>query len=341
MTTAPSTPPPATRDGGSAPVACPQTGFGLIEVRGSDAAGFLHGQLSSDVQSLEPGRAQYSSYNSPKGRMLANLIVLRPPAALGEDRFLLFLSGDLVETIRRRLSMFVLRARVTLRDATGDYAICGLAGPGLAEAARAAFGVVPGVFEALALPSGAMLVAVPDGRLLAVCPQSEAASLQAGILRHARLADTQAWRRHDIDAGVPWIVAATSDLFVAQAANWEILGGVNFQKGCYPGQEIVARTQYLGRLKERLFAFHAAAPDAAPGSKLHSSAFGDQACGVVVSAAPDALGGCALLAVVQVAAVDAADLRLDDGARTPLTLQPLPYTVPAANTQRSRTTTGA
>ena len=341
MTTAPSPPPPATRDGGSAPIACPQTGFGLIEIRGSDAAGFLHGQLSSDVQSLEPGRAQYSSYNSPKGRMLANLIVLRPPAALGEDRFLLLLSGDLVETIRRRLSMFVLRAKVTLRDATGDYAICGLAGPGLREAARAAFGVVPGVFEALALARGAMLVAVPDGRLLAVCPRSEAASLQAGILRHARLADTHAWRRHDIDAGVPWIVAATSDLFVAQAANWEILGGVNFQKGCYPGQEIVARTQYLGRLKERLFAFHAAVPDAAPGSKLRSSAFGDQACGTVVSAAPDALGGCALLAVVQVAAVDAADLRLDDDARTPLTLQPLPYAVPAADTPRSRTTTGA
>ncbi|MGE5087892.1 MAG: YgfZ/GcvT domain-containing protein, partial [Candidatus Levyibacteriota bacterium] len=154
MTTAPSTPPAATRDGqpGSlGPIACPRTGFGLIEVRGSDAASFLHGQLSSDVQSLEPGRAQYSSYNSPKGRMLANLIVLRLPAALGQDGFFLLLSGDLVETIRRRLSMFVLRSKVALRDATGDYAILGLAGPGVVEAARSAFGAAPATFEALAI----------------------------------------------------------------------------------------------------------------------------------------------------------------------------------------------
>ncbi|MBU6484381.1 MAG: folate-binding protein, partial [Betaproteobacteria bacterium] len=107
---------------------CTQTGFGLIDVRGDDAVSFLHGQLSSDVQGLERGRAQYSSYNSPKGRMLANLIVLRAPVAPDEDRCLLLLQDDLVAPIQRRLSMFVLRSKVAIRAAGGDWAIWGLAG---------------------------------------------------------------------------------------------------------------------------------------------------------------------------------------------------------------------
>ncbi|MGC1817249.1 MAG: folate-binding protein, partial [Casimicrobiaceae bacterium] len=258
---------------------CAQTEFGLFDVRGDDAVSFLHGQLSSDVQGLLRGRAQYSSYNSPKGRMLANLIVLRVPTAQGEDRFLLLLQHDLAETIRRRLSMFVLRSKVTIRDMTADWAIWGLAGPGAVAAARAAFGVAPCSFEALPIGEAGLILAVPDGRLLAVCPRYEAPLLQAALAGHAAPADAEVWRRLDIEAGIPWIVAATSDLFVAQTANWEVLGGVNFQKGCYPGQEIVARTQYLGRLKERLFAFHGAGPAPAPGTRLHSATFGDQACG--------------------------------------------------------------
>lgn len=336
MTSEPDVPPSAVSGGESAAVACPETGFGLIEVSGSDAASFLHGQVSSDVRALEPGRARYSSYNSPKGRMLANMIVLRLPAAFGDDGFLLLLAADLAETIRRRLAMFVLRAKVTVRDATGDYAICGIAGPGRADAARAALGVVPGPFEAQPIERGALVLALPDGRLLAVCPRAQAPLLQADILRHAKLADLQTWRRHDIEAGIPWIGAATSDLFVPQTANWEVLGGVDFQKGCYPGQEIVARTQYLGRLKERLFAFRAAVPDVAPASKLHSPAFGEQACGTVVSAVPDPDGGCLLLAVVQVAAVESADIRLGDEPGTPLALRPLPYALPPAAAPRPR-----
>ena len=341
MTSEPNVPPSAASGGESAAVACPATGFGLIEVSGSDAAAFLHGQVSSDVRALEPGRARYSSYNSPKGRMLANMIVLRLPAAFGNDGFFLLLAADLAETIRRRLAMFVLRAKVTVRDATGDYAIIGLAGPGRADAARAAFGVVPGAFEAQPIERGAVVVGLPDGRLLVVCPRAQAPSLEADLLRHAKLADEHTWRRHDIEAGIPWIGAATSDLFVPQTANWEILGGVDFQKGCYPGQEIVARTQYLGRLKERLFAFHAAVPDIAPATKLHSPAFGDQACGTVVSAVPDPNGGCLLLAVVQVAAVESADLRLGDEPGTPLALRPLPYALPPAAAPRPRSPANA
>ncbi|MDE2360261.1 MAG: folate-binding protein YgfZ [Betaproteobacteria bacterium] len=320
---------------------CTQTGFGLIDVRGDDAVSFLHGQLSSDVHGLERGRARYASYNSPKGRMLANLIVLRAPVAPGEDRFFLLLQDDLVAPIQRRLSMFVLRSKVTVRDAGGDWAIWGLAGPEALAAARAAFGVAPRSLEALPIGEAALILAVPDGRLLAVCPRPEHPLLLAALAGHATAADAEAWRRLDVEAGVPWIVAATSDLFVPQTANWELLGGVDFHKGCYPGQEIVARTQYLGRLKERLFAFHAAGPAPAPGTRLRSAAFGDQACGIVVSAVPDPAGGSVLLAVAQCAAVLAGDIRVADDAQTPLTSRPLPYPVPAVDTPRGRATSDA
>ncbi len=127
----------------AAPIVCAHTGFGIVEVRGSDASAFLHGQLSSDVLALEPGHAQYACYNSPKGRMLANLIVLRPPASESAPAFLLLLASDLAATFCKRLSMFVLRSRVSLRDAGGDYAVIGLAGPGASDAARAAFAAAP------------------------------------------------------------------------------------------------------------------------------------------------------------------------------------------------------
>jgi hypothetical protein len=312
----------------AAPIVCAHTGFGIVEVRGSDASAFLHGQLSSDVLALEPGHAQYACYNSPKGRMLANLIVLRPPASESAPEFLLLLAADLAATICKRLSMFVLRSRVSLRDAGDDYALVGLAGPGAGDAARAAFAAAPGPFEVLPIAHGAVILAVPDGRMIAVCPRAEAALLHAAIVRHAARADCDAWHRSDIDAGVPWISAATSDQFIPQAANWELLGGVNFQKGCYPGQEIIARTQYLGRLKERLFSLCADAGDAIPGRKLHSATFGDQACGTVVTAAPRPGGGVMLLAVAQIAAVEAADIALANDVQATLTLRPLPYAVP-------------
>ena len=132
-----------------------------------------------------------------------------------------------------------------------------------------------------------------------------------------------------LGAGVPLIRAATTDLFTPQAVNWDLLGGVSFRKGCYPGQEIVARMQYLGRLKERLFAFHVDALDVAPAMRLHSATFGaDQPCGTVVDAAPDGTRGSVLLAVTQLGAVDTDDLALGavDGPR--LERRSLPYDVP-------------
>ena len=319
------------------PVACSHPGWGLLRASGDDAIAFLHGQLSSDVQSLGPGDGQYWSYNSPKGRMLANGVLWRSPAEQADGSVTLLLAADLAETIRRRLSMFVLRGRVKIEDDSARCALIGLAGGGSDEACRAAFGIVPRPSCAAAFGAGATAFTLPDLRIAIVVPAENAPVLHAAIARHATVVETGVWRWYGIAAGVPSITAATSDLFVPQTANWDVLGGVSFRKGCYPGQEIVARMQYLGRLKERLFAFHTDALDVAPAARVHSAAFdARQACGTVVNAAPDPSGGTALLAVVQLTAVEADDLTVDEPVGARLTRRPLPYAVPDVETRESR-----
>jgi tRNA-modifying protein YgfZ len=312
----------------SAPVVCAHTASGLIEVAGDDAIAFLHGQLSSDVQALKPGRGQYWSYNSPKGRMLANGVLWRP-AGGATDRVLMMLSSDLVEPIQRRLSMFVLRAKAVVRDARDGHALLGVAGMDDVNATRDALGVVVAPMTAIAFGADASALALPDGRIIVLCAAASAPLIHAALARNAAIADAETWRWFGIAAGVPTITAPTSDMFVPQAANWDLLGGVSFKKGCYPGQEIVARMQYLGRLKERLYAFRADTEDIAAGTRLYSTAFGDgQSCGTVVNAARDTASGSVLLAVVQIAAVAAQDVRLGAADGPLLKPLPLPYEVP-------------
>ena len=312
-----------------APAACHHTGWGVLRVAGADAAAFLHCQLSSDVQGLDAGCGQYWSYNSPKGRMLANGVLWRAPAGQGDGAITLLVAADLAETLRRRLGMFVLRSKVTIEDASASTMLIGVAGDGSAEATREALGVSPPPGGTAMFGAAGTAFTLPDRRIAIVAPHADGRVLQAALARHTSAVGNAEWRRFGIAAGVAWIGAATSDLFVPQMVNWDLLGGVSFRKGCYPGQEIVARMQYLGRLKERLFAFHADALDAPPATRLFSATFGaGQSCGTVVDAAPDAAGGIALLAVAQLAAVAADDLTLGAPGGPPLMRRALPYAVP-------------
>jgi len=305
-----------------ASILAPLPHFGLFAINGADATDFLHGQLSSDVKALRPGNAQFASYCSPKGRVLANFLLWRQP-----DGFSALLSRDLAVPIRKRLAMFVLRSKVTVVDASDEYVVLGISGPAAEQVIRETMGVVPGVpFSVVTADAGAIL-ALGDRRYIAVLRPDAAES--AWIKLSARLvaAGEPAWRWLDIRAGVPWISAATQDQFVPQMANLELIGAVNFQKGCYPGQEIVARTQYLGKLKRRLFGFHADVGTApAAGTPLYCADFPDQACGMVVDAVPAPDGGCDLLAVAQ--ADSAGRARLASAGGPALSLLGLPYSVP-------------
>ncbi|MEO6928262.1 MAG: folate-binding protein [Casimicrobiaceae bacterium] len=298
-----------------------------IDVDGADARGFLHGQLSSDVKALAVGDAQYASYNSPKGRMLATLVVWRR----SESKFCLLLAADLATVIARRLTMFVMRAQVLLAPSARPlYGVMGNgAGDAIARLVPAAVGVGLGVADVTrthgwtSVQAGDRdLLQFPDGRWLL-----DGGDPPASDVTMLAPADESLWQWCAIRAGVPWITAATSDKLVAQSANWELVGGVDFRKGCYPGQEIIARMQYLGRLKERLYALHAPAPanTLPPGTSI-SIAGHEQAAGIVVNAASTPSGGSDLLAVLN---IDTADAAAPLAAGVSLATRALPYAVPA------------
>lgn len=306
-----------------ATLAVPLEHLGLIRVSGEDAAEFLHNLMSNDIKKLPLHGAQHNSFNSPKGRMLASFLVWRDEAG-----YLLQLSADLLAAIHKKLSMYVLRAKVKLSLPEESLFALGLIGPNLdktlatvgASLPATDLSVAPGEIATLRLSAHRVQLLIPAERAEAVARSLLAASVQA--------AGTDAWRLEDIRAGIPLITAATQDEFVAQMVNFELIGGVNFQKGCYPGQEIVARTQYLGKLKKRMFFAHLDASEApASGSDVFAPEFGEQSCGKVLSAAPAAEGGYDLLVVTQLAAHDAGEVHVGSPTGPQLRFGALPYTV--------------
>jgi folate-binding protein YgfZ len=215
-------------------------------------AAFLHGQLTQDVQHLQPGQARLAGYCSPKGRLLASF-VMWPQA---DDEVLLACSADLLPPTLKRLSMFVLRAKCKLDDAAADWALWGLAGATALQAVRqpVALGAAPGRRQRAAAPARC------TGRRPAPWRVRCWRSRRRQLAPAAPALAAEAWLALEAASGVPRIVAATVEQFVPQMVNLELVGGVNFQKGCYPGQEVVARSQYRGTLKRRAFAVQADGP---------------------------------------------------------------------------------
>ncbi|MFC5301135.1 YgfZ/GcvT domain-containing protein [Azospira restricta] len=289
-----------------ATVVAPLTHLGVIRVGGEDAKSFLHNQLTSDINHLAADGAQHAAWCSAKGRMLASFVVWRD----GGD-YLLALSADLQAAIAKRLQMYVLRSKVTVADA--GLALLGLSGPQSPAALQAAGLPRPEPMKSAAA-DGCAVIRIDDARQLIAVPAERAAAVWAALAGTARPVGLPAWRWLDIRAALPLISEATKEHFVPQMANFERIGGVSFHKGCYPGQEVVARTQYLGKVKRHLYRLRSDAAMAA-GDELYSEAVPDQSCGMVVSAAASPAGGHEALAVVMELAADAGiRLRARDGA---------------------------
>jgi folate-binding protein YgfZ len=314
-------------------VFCDLAPVAMLAIGGADATAFLHGQLSIDVGHLSSGACRYATYNSPKGRMLANVVLWRAKA--GADDYRALVPGDIAESVRKRLAMFVLRSKVTLSDVTAAHLRLGVGGPRATEALRTSLGVVPAPHE-IAQVDEVTVLGLVGSRFALVTPVEQGSALRTVLAECMTEGDFAVWQWLAIRAGVPVVTAATQDAFVAQTANMDILGGIDFNKGCYTGQEVIARMQYLGRLKERAFLFHADGTGAAAGTRLFNAVFGEQACGTVVNAAPAPGGGSDLLAVIQLAAVERGDTRLGDPAGPPLVQLPLPYEMPAPVAPRGR-----
>jgi folate-binding protein YgfZ len=293
------------------------TDWGVIRAVGDDARAFLQGQLTQDVLHLDAGNARLAGYCSPKGRLLASFVVWqRGPAEL-----LLACSADLLPATLKRLSMFVLRAKCKLSDASAELPLFGLAGAAVQQTLGDAG---PARAWGRGHVDSADLIRLPDA---AGMPRFLWAGEPAPIL--PALAP-EAWRWLEVQSGVVRIVAATVDQFVPQMVNLEVVGGVNFQKGCYPGQEVVARSQYRGTLKRRTFLFDSDA-ETRPGQELFSSLDPEQPAGLVAAAAavPDASGRFALLAETKLAALEPpAVLHLGSPSGPALRRAALPYDFP-------------
>lgn len=285
----------------NATVVVPLLQLACIEANGADARSFLHGQFTNDLNHLKAGQAQLSAWCSAKGRMLANFIV--QPLV---DGYRLILAADLQAAMLKRLQMFVLRAQVRLVDGSAASALVGVAGKAAPEALAAAHLPVPEAPLQVAEQDGVGVIRLSPARCLVVAPQTRVADIWPRLAAHAQPAGLPAWEWLDVQESWPWITAATREEFVPQMADLEKLGGVSFHKGCYPGQEVVARTQYLGKVKRHLYRLKSAQP-LVPGEELHSPASPDQSAGKVIGCAPDPAGGYVALAVVLASA--AADLR--------------------------------
>lgn len=260
----------------------------VIRASGADAESFLQGQLSGDVRQTSPSRAQWTSYNSPKGRVLAVLLLLRDA-----DGFDLVLPRALLEPILKRLRMFVLRAHVKLEARTSTpLAIFGAADSAPAQAMDVAHA---GEGRIVRMPGES------PRHLHLAAPDSATDPAESGA---------DAWRLADIRAGVPIVFPQTQERFVAQMLNLDQLNGIGFDKGCYTGQEVIARLHYLGQVKRRMFLLEGEGPAPQPGTAVYDQAGDAQAVGEIVDAIADGAGFTAS-AVLQLAVAESDNLAVD------------------------------
>lgn len=289
-----------------APPSVAETAFALdywssVRVSGAEAEIFLQGQLSADVCALRPERAAWASYNSPKGRMLGVMLMIREGDAVD-----LWMPRRLLDPVSRRLRMFVLRSKVTI-EAPGPNTWVAVLGAGAADRV-AALGVGAPV-EPLSINRSAnravLRAAGPAARFALIGPAEVLASAPV-----ERSVSDEAWRRAEILAGVPVVYPETQDHWVAQMANLDLIGGISFEKGCYTGQEVVARLHYLGNLKKRMFLVRGTGAPPPPGTGIRDAGGDGQAVGDIVDSAatPD---GFIASAVLQLAASVKSSLALD------------------------------
>ena len=302
--------------------------FTLIRARGEGALEFLNAQLSNDIQLVDATHSQLASWCSPRGRMLVIFRIFRR----GEDYYLHFPAG-LQETVLKRLRMYVLRAKVTLEPADSELRVFGLSGPHAENMLRESAGFAPGSVDGCETQAEITVIRVAGSlpRFEIIAPSAAAAGLWEKLKRGAIPVGPPVWAWLDIMAGIPRVLPETSEAFVPQMANLEVIGGVNFKKGCYPGQEIVARMQYLGNLKQRMYRAHVDGDIAPrPGESIYAPNFPGQSAGTVVDAQASPQSGYDLLAVIQINSATAGELHLGSKTGPTLALQPLPYTFPPA-----------
>jgi folate-binding protein YgfZ len=292
---------------------CALPHLGVIAARGEDAAHFLHNQLTQDFALLDMQHARLAAFCNAKGRMQASFVVYKRSA----EEVLLICRKDLIAQTVKRLSMFVLRAKAKLSDASEEFQMLGLAG----DAALAALnGASTAPWQRHAAETADVLTLYPalgQPRAFWIATKDEA--VPTGPAMSADL-----WQVGEVMSGIAWVELATFEAFVPQMLNYESVDGVNFKKGCYPGQEVVARSQFRGILKRRTYI--ASSPVALQaGQEIFSSNDSSQPAGQVAQAVSHSQHGHWALVCLQTSSTEAGDLHPADSSGSVLTLHPLPY----------------
>jgi len=301
---------------------CDLSHHGLISIDGEDAADFLQGQLTNDVRDVTPKHSQLSAYCTHKGRMLANFRLFQR-----DETYFLSLPQALLESILKRISMFILMAKVSMKDSSNALVKIGLSGPNADEQLSTLLSDIPADVDDMTRANGYSIIKCPG-----TLPRYEIYALWNQLDVNAAPAGSHAWESLNIAAGIPTITLETSEAFVPHMTNMQLINAVNFQKGCYTGQEVVARMQYLGKLKRQMFNISIETKNEVnAGDKLFSEgSTSGQGTGQIVNAQINANGSVSALAVIDIADANAGKLQLHNKSGPAISLQSLPYSLERA-----------
>jgi hypothetical protein len=298
----------------------PLTHLGLIRAQGADAAKFLHGQLTNDFSLLGLSEARLAGFCNAKGRLQASFMGFKR----SHTDIVLLCSADLLAATLKRLSLFVLRSQVKLVDASADFVVYGLAGAAVAEATQALTEHQVRIWGKADLDGISIVHLYPANgvpRAIWVAPAGTPAPAGAAL-------SSAQWAWGEVRSGIATVTQAVCEAFVPQMLNYESVGGVNFKKGCYPGQEVVARSQFRGTLKRRAYLAHADV-ELKAGEELFAPDDAGQPCGLVVQAAAAPGGGFDAIVSMQISAFEAGGVRALAADGPLLTLEAAPYPLQA------------
>lgn len=313
-------------------IICDLSHFGLIAAYGEDAIPFLQGQFTNDIQAVDAQHSQLSSYCNPKGRMFTNFLIIKR-----EQTYYLRLPQALLEPMLKRLRMYLLRSRVTLEDANAAWVRMGLSGPNATDLLQDALDSPPPQQVGATLTQNGLTVV----RVMGIHPRFEIYGLIESVRGlwnklnvHSAPVGASCWGLLNVLAGIPVIQPETSEVFVPQMANMELIGGVSFHKGCYTGQEIVARMHYLGNLKRRMYRVQIDAMTAQAGTEIIATHDPEgTVVGHLVEAYRHPDGDLAGLAVLQIASVsEGKKLHLGQRKGPEVIVGELPYPLDIAAT---------
>lgn len=307
---------------------------GLLALEGEDAVSFIHGQLSNDIEHLGSSQARLAAYCNPQGRMLALFHAWK-----SSGKVWLTVPLDILPALQKRLQMYVLRAKVTLSDESGNMAILGIGGEKGGEALSKWFETLPSEPFGKTENEFGVLVRVADAfgfpRYLLTIAEKRLQVVESELSSTLSVCDESGWTMGDIKAGVPQITLPVQDRFIPQMVNLEQAGGLSFKKGCYPGQEVIARSQYKGTVKRRMFHGMVELPfEDNPPIDVNMTAGANivdsdgQVCGTIVSSARRDNNRVDFLAVVQTEAIGSQALHVEKADGPLITWIPLPYSLP-------------